>query len=285
MSSILQWFEPPQSGELWDFSWAHTRPRHHHPETEFNVVVAGTGTFSIGSQTYDVPMDPRARPGDTVILCFPRMVEHELAAASPDFSMWVAYAPPASSALDELDLRAAWEKFVRPGARRITGEAGLALQDLCRSASGDASLARRRSLFLSIGLAYHSASPLEQSPHHPVARRALEILEERPELSRSELAASVALSEGELSRLVHREVGVPLVTHRNRLRVARYLEERRASTPQLDAALRAGFGSSASLHRTFAVETQCSPGAYLSGGAAALTRILRPLPRLGSGST
>lgn len=280
MSSTLQWFAPPRSGDLWDFSWAQTRPRHHHPETEFNVVLAGSATFSIGSQSYEVSVDARTRPGETVILCFPRMVEHELAAASPDFSMWIAYAPPASSILDELDLRAAWSRFLRPGARRISGEAGLALRDRCRSASGDRSAERRRSLFLSIAVAYHSAESLDPAPRHPVTRRVLEVLEEDPGLSRSALASRVASSEGELSRLVPRELGVPLATHRNRLRIARYLEERLAATPQLDAALRAGFGSSASLHRTFAVEVGCSPGAYLAGGAAALNGILRPPRRL-----
>ncbi len=279
-SSILQWFAPPRSGDLWDFSWAQTRPRHHHPETEFNVVLAGSATFSIGSQTYEVRVDARARPGETVILCFPRMVEHELSAASPDFSMWVAYAPPASSTLDELDLRTTWAGLLRAGTRRIAGESGLALRERCLGAARDPNAARRRSLFLSIALAYHSAESLDPAPRHPLTRRVLEVLEEDPGLSRSALASRVASSEGELSRLVPRELGVPLATHRNRLRIARYLEERLSATPQLDAALRAGFGSSASLHRTFALETGCSPGAYLAGGAAALNGILRPPRRL-----
>lgn len=57
------------------------RPRHHHSELEFNLVISGTACFSVGPRTLQV------RPGS--LLWFLPCQDHLMHWASPDFQMWI----------------------------------------------------------------------------------------------------------------------------------------------------------------------------------------------------
>jgi methylphosphotriester-DNA--protein-cysteine methyltransferase len=86
-------------------------------------------------------------------------------------------------------------------------------------------------------------------------------------MSRAAAAAELGVSEGFLSRAVHRDLGVTFVEHRARTRVAHFLALVQAKGINfLDAALAAGFGSYSQFHRTFSRVSGSRPRDYLGRG-------------------
>lgn len=69
MSSRLQWFEPGQHGHLWSFSRQFARPRHHHPETEFNPINCGRATFREAALEFTVGATGRGEAHSRKQLC------------------------------------------------------------------------------------------------------------------------------------------------------------------------------------------------------------------------
>src|SRR4029079_1058320 len=69
---------------------------------------------------------------------------------------------------------------------------------------------------------------------------------------RPSAASELGVSEGFLSRSVHRDLGVTFVEHRARTRVAHFLAlVQQGESNLLNAALAAGFGSYSQFFRTF----------------------------------
>lgn len=118
----------------------------------------------------------------------------------------------------------------------------------------------RAALFCSL-LAGHLLSRRGQVPWQPLQRqgkrgqlieKALAILQQSPMQSGGALARLLGVSPGHLAREFKAEMGLSLVEHRNRLRLARFfsgVEQNRKSL--LEAALEAGFGSYAHFHRVY----------------------------------
>lgn len=90
------------------------------------------------------------------------------------------------------------------------------------------------------------------TPRHAAVQRALEVLQSNPAISGDLIANELGLSPGHLARLFKFEMGISLVEHRNRLRLARFaavLQQGRKNL--LAAALEAGFGSYSQFHRVY----------------------------------
>jgi len=88
-----------------------------------------------------------------------------------------------------------------------------------------------------------------------------------PTMDRGAVATELGVSEGFLSRAVHRDLGVTFVEHRARTRVAHFLAL--VQSPEsnfLHAALTAGFGSYSQFHRTFSRVSGSRPSRYLGLG-------------------
>jgi len=89
---------------------------------------------------------------------------------------------------------------------------------------------------------------------HPAVARALEVLAAGEwESGQQELAKSCGVSEAYLSRVFHRQVGVPLTQYRNSLRLSRFWEcyRQRDQKTITEAMYAAGFGSYAQFHKVF----------------------------------
>lgn len=96
-------------------------------------------------------------------------------------------------------------------------------------------------------------------------RRALAYLEQhyRHRVSRRQVARATGVSEDHLSRLLHRELGVPLWEYLTRLRVQRAKERLRHSGDSVQAvACAVGFHDRAYFSRVFRKVTGVAPHAY-----------------------
>jgi AraC-like DNA-binding protein len=88
-----------------------------------------------------------------------------------------------------------------------------------------------------------------------------------PSIDRPTAAAELGVSEGFLSRAMHRDLGVTFVEHRARARVAHFLALiQRGRSNLLAAALDAGFGSYSQFYRTFCQVSGSQPRDYLRAG-------------------
>jgi len=88
-------------------------------------------------------------------------------------------------------------------------------------------------------------------------------LAEAPSLSGAQLARKYGVSVSQLARAFKTEMGMSIVEHRNRLRLARFFRLAGEGKGLLPAALEAGFGSYAQFHRVFRALHKSSPGVYL----------------------
>jgi len=102
---------------------------------------------------------------------------------------------------------------------------------------------------------------------HPVVLRALKLLNENGRTwSLGELAKASGASKSSLSRIFHRQIGVPLSRYRNSLRLSVFLEQYRGSEEKTitEAAYAAGFGSYAQFYKVFQEAYKCGPRETLS---------------------
>jgi AraC-like DNA-binding protein len=109
---------------------------------------------------------------------------------------------------------------------------------------------------------------------------ALRLLTRDPTLSREELSDRIGICPATLTRQFREQLGVTLVTYRQRLRVQRFVElGADGRYTLLDACLRAGFGSYAQCHRAFRSSLGCSPTSYFSRkDSQAVPRDAKPSP-------
>ena len=94
----------------------------------------------------------------------------------------------------------------------------------------------------------------------------------QPAASCSLLAVSLGTHSSHLSRVVSKELGVPLVELRARHKLGEFVRLVDAGHSFTRAALDAGFGSYAQCHRVFRRLTGCQPRAYFAGDRAQLDR-------------
>ncbi|MEM6279385.1 MAG: helix-turn-helix domain-containing protein, partial [Verrucomicrobiota bacterium] len=101
---------------------------------------------------------------------------------------------------------------------------------------------------------------------HPAVSRALVLLQESGgEIPSTQLSKQCGVTGPHLSRLFHREVGVPIRRYRSTVRLARFWELFRGPLrlTLMEAALEAGFGSYTQFFRVFREAYGCSPRALL----------------------
>jgi AraC-like DNA-binding protein len=102
----------------------------------------------------------------------------------------------------------------------------------------------------------------EERKQHPLVRRAAYLLASEPAMSFEALAQRLRVSKGYLTRTFKRCAGTSIVSYRNELRLAQFLNQI-GSKPVLAAALGAGFGSYPQFHRVFRARFGKTPREYL----------------------
>jgi len=119
-----------------------------------------------------------------------------------------------------------------------------------------------------LAMAWRSFQHAPQAPAsdlHPAVERAWRMMESGDgSEGLQDLARYSGLSAARLSRLFHQQMGITLVSFRNRQRVKRFLQIYGSGQRQtmLAAALEAGFGSYPQFHRVFTQVMGCSPRSY-----------------------
>ncbi|MEM1398529.1 MAG: AraC family transcriptional regulator [Pseudomonadota bacterium] len=101
---------------------------------------------------------------------------------------------------------------------------------------------------------------------HPAVQRAVEMLQDSPEVPLETVAQRAHLSLSHLNRLFHREVGQPLGRYRTQCRLTK-IDKLVAATPSIDllnASLDAGFGSYSQFYRCFQSERGMAPRSFYS---------------------
>ena len=181
--------------------------------------------------------------------------DHELLEASPDLELYVLALTP------ELGQRVVDLRF-----RRARGNAELSLVERGRTVELFDALAQvSDAAAVEQALAdFFQRISAKQPPRaeHTVARRAVELLGEAPWLSGKELASRLRVDPAEVSRHVHRELGVRFVDYRSRLRLLALVREVEAGRSLSRAAVAAGFGSYAQCHRVCTQAFGCSPQSF-----------------------
>lgn len=261
----------PIAKSSWGYVWHHDRivPNmsfHSHDELEGNIVVRGTASYRIFGRRVDLHRH-------SMLWLFPDQ-EHMLFNTSPDFEMWVwvirphvlrnlcnpkDIAPLLERNPAELHLRTVGardaEKLIRAAkeAEQATPETDL----------HNAELLRLTSLAWLMWRAREDSDP-NVKVVHPTIVRVLSALSEG-DADSTKLAKSVRVSPSYLSRLFHKEMGVPLIQYRNQLRIQRFLSSyRRGAANILEAALSAGFGSYPQFHRVFTSIMGQSPSKFIA---------------------
>lgn len=197
---------------------------HRHAELEVNVVLAGQAHYLLEGRRCDLAA------GDLVFL-HPGQ-EHCLAEQDAHFRMWVLVFRPSlvgslAQALGDADLAAddpVGNVLRTPGTRWARDFDRLA-QAVAVSTS-DAAANRGLAFLLGHAREAFVVAPIRSGRHlHPAVVQALDILRDEDDPGTlGAIAARVGLSPGRLSRRFAAEVGLPLATVRNRLRILRFID-------------------------------------------------------------
>lgn len=288
---------PPLRGFVYLYEAERNPPvmrPHRHPELELNVICGGWITYLIGEER-------RTFPVGTVAWLYP-MNEHQLISRSADARYFVAVF--GKELLGEPRLDPIYEALPRSGAEEeevLTAKLRFDDFDLLRrnlqnlaEGGGDPDVLNRELGFgaesdftyrhaepevLNAGLSYLLAwawrATLEGARHeapvavHASVRKAVRLLNEgQTGISVEQLARRCGASPSYLSRLFHKQVGIPLSRYRNSLRLSRFLElyGRGAERSMLEAALESGFGSYAQFYKVFSTEYGEGPSKLLHEG-------------------
>ena len=232
---------------------------------ELRLVVAGHATCEINCRRHEL--------GTGSLLWLAPSQVWRLDKGSADFEMWIAVLPPLliEQLLGETSA-AALRESVRRGDQckvvdwRETRCLELALSRIHQSRSEDLHRA---------GLAYvvveawesfeRTATSMVSADVSDNVSAAVRLLAQDPTLSREAISTRIGIRASTLTRQFHEQLGVTLVSYRQRLRVQRFLElGADGRFTLLDACLRAGFGSYAQCHRAFRHSLGCSPRNYFA---------------------
>ena len=232
---------------------------------ELRLVVAGQATCEVDGHRHEI--------GTGSLLWLAPMQVWRLDNDSADFAMWIAVLSPIliEQLLGETNA-AALRECMRSGGQckvidwRDTRCLESALSRIHQSRSEDLHRA---------GLAYVVAQAWESFERAPTdivtagvsdnVSAAVRLLDQDPTLSREAVSARIGIRSSTLTRQFREQLGVTLVSYRQRLRVQRFLElGADGRFTLLDACLRAGFGSYAQCHRVFCHSLGCSPKNYFA---------------------
>jgi methylphosphotriester-DNA--protein-cysteine methyltransferase/quercetin dioxygenase-like cupin family protein len=253
-------------GQVWRHQPAYRRPRHFHPETELNFVSRGQARLELGREVVELTTGS--------IIGFVPGQSHELLAASADLELWVVGVTPAFAEVMGNASRASAAE--RPCHRRLTESATLDLAQRCRATlEGTYDAGAEEAVAAIFACARVGTEAESRARLEPLVARALAHLLTQPDLSRSSLARQLRVSEAELSRRFHAQVGVPFQEYRHRVRVMRFirhLEDGKHS--YLRAALEAGFGSYSQCFRAFEHVIGYGPRFYFEDGRQLLENAL-----------
>lgn len=279
MHAVLQEliYDSLREGAVWPFDRRYIRPRHFHGQLECLLVRRGNATLHLATQTKVI----RAHQ-----LCWILPgVPHVMGDFSPDFDMWVvqldaalvdacwALIVPAEAVRDHVPFES-WSLALgeQLAGRSVVDASAEVLGKLDELAAGvwAATLPNEaRSRLASFGLLALRATLASVETRMPLSlgQLASRLLLASPTMDRGAVAAEMGVSEGFLSRAVHKDLGVTFVEHRARTRVAHFLAlVQTKGSNLLDAALAAGFGSYSQFHRTFSRMSGSRPSQYLGRG-------------------
>jgi AraC-like DNA-binding protein/quercetin dioxygenase-like cupin family protein len=256
--SLYQPFLP--EGEARAFVWKYSqtlggrRPRHFHREPELNLVIHGSATFGVGNRVL--------RLGRGELLVFPAGQDHVLLEASADLYLFAMGLDPAFSA----DVLAKGAERVLPWHARLPDhELGVvasrasAIVDQYRAAQAGAELWQK------VHWLARRAPVSSQAGPHVLTRRVLPLLSESSEAHLDQVAQEVRAHPSEISRQLHRDLGMTLVRYRMRLRLLNLIHLVDSAGHSLQAAAdSAGFGSYSQCHRVFHAELGCAPRQFFA---------------------
>ncbi len=259
METLYQPFPMPAAarGHIWHHAPETRRPRHFHAEPELNLITAGSARFGFGEAAMSVVA------GD--LLWWPPGQDHVLLDASPDFDLYVIGVSPGFSE------RIASEDggTTSGGAARLALDPGL-LARFTAVCAAPMSLGATAAVERHVGELWRDAHRLRvRSPDwHPLTRRTLASVLDRPELTRGELAELVHGNVSEVSRHFRHDIGLTLSEYRARLRLLRFIDRVERGQRLLAAAEEAGFGSYSQCHRVFQRTLACTPRLFFGSSLA-----------------
>jgi methylphosphotriester-DNA--protein-cysteine methyltransferase len=267
--------------------------KHHHVELELNLVLRGEITYVVNGRRYIF--------GRRTLLWLYPSQEHQLVSRTPDARYYVTvfrpslirdachvplYAPlkrrvppengvtHSSLDVEGFDLAKRTLESMMYGALDadvLNREAGFGFGSSFRFSHSDPdglNAGLRHLMLLCWRLQSRLSSTHESVSLSPVVSRALQILSsETDPISLAKLAGQCHVSVSYLSRIFHRQIGVPLTTYRNSARLARFWEIYRQPGHRtlLSAMYEAGFGSYAQFYKVFAKAYGFGPRSALRG--------------------
>ncbi len=226
---------------------------HRHDEIEFDLVVSGTGSYTVGNLTYEL------KPGTLVWLATGQ--QHRLV-RSPKLEMWVAHVRPGLfSDLELAEIKAQPSHILPPDELldldRLLSQVAQDSDDPKTYNSGISYLMRRALR------ASESSAPAHIKLMHPAVTRALILLRQsKGAFSLSRLAEESAIAPSYLSRLLVEHTNCSFVDWRNRIRLERFFEDYSPGANLLEASTAAGFGSYARFHHIFSERVGCTPSEW-----------------------
>ncbi len=245
---------------------------HRHAEVEVNLVVRGTASYLLGERRYELTQG-------TLTWLFPGQ-DHVLVDESADHELWWAVFRPPLVARIATTRRARLlleEDPVGQFSRRLDSVPVVRLGSLFREMDDAESL---DDVLFNAGLQYllifawraflDSDDVVEGTDLHPAVETVARLLRADPSAGDlASLARAASLSPSHLSRLFKAQTGVSISRFRNQQRLQRFqlLYGHGRRTTALAAALEAGFGSYAQLHRVFRELTGRSPSALRTAAA------------------
>lgn len=257
-----------------------TFPSHHHRELELNLVVRGEITYLVGGRRFTFKKR-------TLLWLFPSQ-EHHLVDRSKDAQHYVAVFKPGlikrschgaiyqGLRRDRVDSDGVLHAVLEPqtydlmrqtlesvnegslDADVLNRELGYGYQSDFRFSHKDPDglNAGLHHLLLLCWRCQSSGKVISGSISvHPAVCKALQLLgSETNQTNFSLLARRCGVSETYLSRIFHRQMGIPLSRYRNSLRLARFWEKYRHPVQKTitEAMFSAGFGSYAQFYKVFA---------------------------------
>ena len=250
--------------------WLHHGNRNYQRRLgsdaiELRLVVAGHATCEVDCHRHEL--------GTGSLLWLAPSQVWRLNDGNTDFEMWIAVLSPLLTEQLLGETRAAaLRECVRSGSQckaldwRDTRCLELALSRIHQSRSED---------LLKAGLAYVVVEAWESFERASTGMvtagvsdnvsTAVRLLAQDPTLSREAVSARIGIRSSTLTRQFREQLGVTLVSYRQRLRVQRFLElGADGRFTLLDACLRAGFGSYAQCHRAFRHSLGCSPRSHFA---------------------
>ncbi len=279
MQVVLQelLYDSLREGAVWPFDRRYIRPPHFHGQLECLLIRRGSAMLYVATQTHVV------RSGQ---LCWILPgVPHVMGNFSADFDMWVVELDSALvddcwatiKAVGSLGAYAPFESWSILLGEQLAGRPVVdvptevvRLLDEMAAEVWEARLPNEaRSRLAGFGLLAlrTTLGNIDTRRPNSLGQLASCLLLASPTMSRAAAAAELGVSEGFLSRAVHKDLGVTFVEHRARTRVAHFLALVQAKGINfLDAALAAGFGSYSQFHRTFSRVSGSRPRDYFGSG-------------------